>query len=211
MTRMRFTKVGLAGLALAVALLGAPASAEDRGEQLFSLCSQCHMENGHGNESFGAPSIAGLPAWYVTAQLEKFQSGARGGNPDDHTGLRMRPMSRWLKSEADNEAVAATIASLPPIRDVDTIGGDAAKGAASYAVCGSCHGAEGQGSEPQQAPPLVGQSDWYLLSTMQKFRAGIRGTNPADAAGQMMRPMSMILPDEQAVRDVIAYIMTLQQ
>lgn len=213
-------KVGLAGLVLA--LLAGPAAAEDRGEQLFALCGQCHMADGQGNPAIEAPAIAGLPAWYVTAQLVKFQTGARGGHPDDLSGLRMRPMSRWLedreagqkndaKTDENNQAVAAYVASLPPIHDVDTIGGDPAKGAASYAVCASCHGAEGQGSEPQFAPPLVGQSDWYLLSGLQKFKAGIRGTNPADATGAMMRPMAMILPDDQAMRDLVAYIMTLQK
>jgi cytochrome c553 len=209
MTRKRLIKVGLAGLVLA--LLAGPVAAEDRGEQLFALCSQCHMADGQGNPPIEAPAIAGLPAWYVTAQLVKFQTGARGGHPDDQSGLRMRPMSRWLTSDADNEAVAGYVASLPPLHDRDTIGGDPAKGAASYAVCASCHGAEGQGSEPQFAPPLVGQSDWYLLSGLQKFKAGIRGTNPADATGAMMRPMAMILPDDQAMRDVVAYIMTLQK
>lgn len=222
MTRKRFTKVGLAALALAVAVFAAPATAEDRGEQLFALCSQCHMANGQGDQSIESPSIAGLPAWYVEAQLVKFQTGVRGGHPDDLAGLRMRPMSRWLeereagqkndeKTAANNQAVAAFVASLPPIHDADTVGGDAEKGAASYAVCASCHGAAGEGSEPQFAPPLVGQSDWYLLSGLQKFKSGIRGTAPGDATGAMMRPMAMILADDQAMRDVVAYIMSLQK
>ena len=32
---------------------------------------------------------------------------------------------------------------------------------------------------------------------------------PGDASGALMRPMSMTLPDEQAMHDVIAYIKTL--
>ena len=50
-----------------------------------------------------------------------------------------------------------------------------------------------------------------LVEALEKYRAGVRGTNSGDIAGMRMRPMSMILPDEQAMKDVIAYIMTLDQ
>ena len=47
-----------------------PAAAQDaRGAELFGLCSQCHGEQGAGNQLALAPAIAGLPQWYVEAQL----------------------------------------------------------------------------------------------------------------------------------------------
>jgi cytochrome c oxidase subunit 2 len=47
------------------------------------------------------------------------------------------------------------------------------------------------------------------MTQLNKFRSGVRGGNPADVKGSLMRAMSMTLPDEQAMKDVIAYIMTL--
>ena len=44
---------------------------------------------------------------------------------------------------------------------------------------------------------------------LNKFKKGIRGTNPRDTTGATMRPMSMILADEQAMKNVVAHISTL--
>lgn len=39
----------------------------------------------------------------------------------------------------------------------------------------------------------------------------MRGTHQSDLTGMQMRPMSLTLPDDQAVRDVAAYIHTLRK
>ena len=90
-----------------------------------------------------------------------------------------------------------------------SVGGDATAGAGNYAVCTACHGPEGKGNEQLHAPPIAGQHDWYLVSQLKKFKAGIRGTNPKDITGGQMRPMSMTLADEQAMKNVVAHISTL--
>ena len=59
------------------------------------------------------------------------------------------------------------------------------------------------------SPRLDGASDWYLLSSLEKYKAGIRGGNPQNPNAVLMRGMAAQLPDEQAMKDVIAYIMTL--
>ncbi len=196
---------GLTGLAIA-----APALAEDgQGEALFNLCTQCHGNAGEGRQNLEAPAIAGLPEWYVTTQLNNFMSGARGTHFDDIQGMRMRPMSRSLTGEGDVEAVSAYVASLPIVTPARTLDGDAAKGQGMYALCASCHAIDGTGSEPQGGPPLIGQSDWYLLSQLKKYQAGIRGRDPRDTFGLMMQPMSLTLPTDESMKDVIAHIMTL--
>ena len=58
-------------------------------------------------------------------------------------------------------------------------------------------------------PPLANQDDWYLLSSLQRYKAGVRGSSPTDANGAVMRGMAAILEDEQAMKDVIAYITSL--
>ena len=87
--------------------------------------------------------------------------------------------------------------------------GDPERGKSLYTPCAACHGAQAEGLKALDAPSLTKVSDWYLLTQMQHFKAGIRGSNPNDITGQRMRPMSMVLVDDQAIKDVIAYVMTL--
>ena len=204
--------VGAAALTAA-----APALAEGgdlaRGEQLYELCTQCHGTNGEGKSETLAPAIAGLPVWYVETQLKNFKSGTRGLHAQDTGGLRMYPMSQWLRKDEDLVAVSAYIASMPPTDPAEEIEepGNATAGAGYYAVCSACHGAQGGGNQGMGAPPLVGMSDWYLYSSIQKYKSSIRGTGPGDALGAAMIGMVGTLPNDQAIRDVIAHIQTLEK
>ncbi len=180
------------------------------GKQLYASCDTCHGAEGLGRTDIAAPAIAGLPSWYVEAQLYKFRTGARGAHPDDLEGLRMRPMSRQMMDEGEIKAVSAYIGGLPAKKQPSTLqGADAAAGAAFYGTCLACHGPDGKGNVALKAPPIAGQHDWYLVSQLKKFKSGIRGTNPQDITGAQMRPMSMTLPDEQAMKNVVAHISTL--
>jgi len=38
----------------------------------------------------------------------------------------------------------------------------------------------------------------------------VRGTNPKDKEGRLMRPMARALGDEEAIRNVVAYVETLK-
>ncbi len=157
-----------------------------------------------------APTIAGLDEWYVQAQLTNFKSGLRGLHAEDTAGMRMYPMTLMLKDEADIAAVAGYVASLPPVSPAPELeGGDATKGASLYAPCAACHGADGSGNEQLNAPPLAGTSDWYIYESLKKYKAGIRGGNPKNTNAVMMRGMAMSLSDDQAIKDVVAHIMSL--
>jgi len=87
--------------------------------------------------------------------------------------------------------------------------GDAAVGAAQYAVCAACHGQQGEGMQALNAPKLAGQSAWYLRKQIENYKAGIRGTHPDDTYGKQMAPMAMTLANDQAIANVIAHIRTL--
>ena len=87
--------------------------------------------------------------------------------------------------------------------------GDAEQGKTYYAVCGSCHGASGEGMEALNAPKLAGQEAWYTVRQLQNFKNGVRGTDPKDTFGMQMAPMAMTLPSDQAIEDVAAYIESL--
>jgi len=176
-----------------------------------NYCVPCHGNTGSGNEGVGAPSIAGLPEWYVQGQLHKFRDGIRGTHVDDIFGMKMRPMAMSLASDTQVDAVAAHISMMPPQRQPDTLqGGDASRGAVTFVTCASCHGADASGNQALGAPPLHYADDWYLLRQLHNFQGGLRGANPKDATGATMRPMAMTLADEQAMKDVIAYIRSLE-
>ena len=201
-------------LAALVAALGCAARADEkvRGAELFQLCAQCHGANAGGSEMAKAPNISGLPEWFLVAQLKAFRSGIRGLHPDDPGGLRMAPMSQYLRDDADLNAVAQHIAHMPLVLAEPAVeGGNAQRGAALYTPCTACHGADGGGNQALNAPPLRGRSDWYLLLSLQKFKAGIRGGKADNPNAALMRGMAQILADEQAMKDVVAYIDSLSR
>jgi cytochrome c553 len=182
-----------------------------RGKQEFRTCVPCHGNHGGGNRELGAPAIAGLPGWYIAAELTKFQKGIRGAHPDDEEGARMRPMARTLYRAGDLEAVAAYIAAMPPVPQPNTItGADTAAGRTAYqGICTTCHGPDARGIPQLYAPPIVQETDWYLVKQLEKFRSGMRGSHPDDTTGAQMRAMSLTLADSAAVRDVVAFIRSL--
>jgi cytochrome c oxidase subunit 2 len=191
---------------------GEPRQGLARGAELYDTCQPCHGVRGDGNATVGAPAIAGLPRWYVEAQLEKFKQGIRGAHPDDVHGALMRPMARTLNHDGDVGSVAQYVATLPGTHAPATLqGGDATAGSARYnGVCVACHGPDGKGNEALSSPALVGQADWYMLHQLQKFKSGMRGAHPDDVTGSQMRAMSMTLENDQAMLDVIAFIRTLK-
>ena len=77
--------------------------------------------------------------------------------------------------------VAAFVGAMAPTNPAPTLtGGDAANGQNAYMACGSCHGQNGEGNEALTAPPLAGQSDWYLARSLEKYKAGMRGYDLAN-------------------------------
>lgn len=210
---MAFRTKLLIAAACAAFALAAPASAEDiaRGEVLYGLCTQCHGDAGQGSPLALAPAIGGLADWYVESQLQNFKKGVRGMHPDDLGGLRMYPMSLFLRSDEDIASVSAYVASLPTPPVETTVDGNATKGAEYYATCTQCHGANGGGNQQLNAPRLTGTSDWYLVESLKKYKAGIRGGNPGNANAVLMRGMSNMLVDDQAINDVVAHIVTLAE
>ncbi len=207
----RSTKSILLALSFLAALIsGTGLRADSRGEQLYRNCSICHGPDGQGIPLQLAPALTNLSEKYLVEQLKKFKSGIRGAHPDDHAGLRMLPMSQTLLTEEDMQAVASYIVSLgsSPI-DPTLEGGDPVKGQATYATCLACHGPDGKGNDLLNAPSLINQHDWYQLTQLKNFKSGVRGGNPQDITGAQMRPMSMLLADEQMMKDVLAYIHTL--
>ena len=86
---------------------------------------------------------------------------------------------------------------------------DQAHGKKLYQTCVACHGEKGQGNDSLNAPVLAGQKQWYVKRQLQNFVSGIRGKDPKDIYGLMMRPMALGLSGSTDIDDVVAYISTL--
>jgi cytochrome c oxidase subunit 2 len=176
------------------------------GRDLYRSCESCHGSSAEGNVTIDAPRLAGLPAWYVSSQLERFQQGLRGKHPDDAEGLRMRAMASQMLSKAEIDRVAEYIAGLtPPPKAPLALKGDASAGASFYAVCAACHGPKGEGIQQMNAPPIAAFEDWYVARQLRKFQTGVRGRITEDPIGLQMSGMAMTVPPD-AVDNVAAYV-----
>ena len=129
----------------------------------------------------------------------------------DVYGSQMRPMSMTLADDNAIKNVVAYIQTLPVAKPQPTLDGDAAQGKSLYMVCATCHGQKAEGNVALNAPRLNNQHDWYLLRQLQNFKAGIRGKHPQDTYGMQMQAMSNTLADDAAMKNVIAYILSLDQ
>ena len=104
----------------------------------------------------------------------------------------------------------AWVASQPTFAELQAKApGDPALGAASYAVCSACHGAQAEGLALSNAPKLSGQDPIYLKRQLQNYKAGLRGTHEDDVNGRIMAPMAATLVTDAMIDNVIAYIGTL--
>lgn len=193
-------------------LLAVPAFAEDDPvipPDHLVYCTVCHGIQLRGNRAVEAPRLSGMESWYVERQLEAFKAGWRGAHPDDNPGLEMRPMAVALSEDGVEDAVAyvsGVDSEPPPV----TVAGDAERGRALYSSCAACHGDDAEGNEPLGGPALTVTNDWYLVRQLENYRNGARGRHPDDAFGAQMRAAAMLLPDSQAIRDVVSYLNTLQ-
>ena len=88
--------------------------------------------------------------------------------------------------------------------------GDPEKGKTFYAVCVACHGQDGAGNKALNAPRIAGQEIWYIERQLKNYKSGIRGANNKDIYGMQMRPMSMTLPNDEAIANVSAYVNSLK-
>jgi cytochrome c oxidase subunit II len=181
------------------------------GQALYAVCSACHGAQGEGNKALNAPKLSGQAEWYLSRQLMNFKQGARGVKDQDINGKVMAPMVANLSATTDITNVSAYIRTLPDTPVVQTIQGNLSKGKDLYnSTCAACHGLNGVGVESTKAPRLQNMSDWYLVTQLNNFSSGVRGTHPKDLYGQQMSSVASFLTQEQTINDLVAYIGTLK-
>ena len=203
----------VAGVVFLASSLRAAEPSPAMGVVLFkNLCVQCHGAQGEGSATLRAPSIAGLPAWYVRAQVLNFKAGRRGTEAHEPQALVMAATAKVLQDE-HVEALAKFIEGLKPVlpaaERVPSAGALAAGRLLYEERCMECHRYNGTGEVVFGSAPLLGLQEWYLLGQLRKFKSGQRGAVPGDANGAKMVAAARYIESEEALLAVIAYIMTL--
>lgn len=92
------------GCTLISALLNTSVQAETF-HQDAQYCLVCHGSNAQGNEAISAPNLAILPDWYLSAQLQAFQSGWRGHQTTDAYSKEMMAVAKSMSPEDIKRAI----------------------------------------------------------------------------------------------------------
>lgn len=167
-------------------------------ERVAQVCAACHGADGN-SVSPANPTLAGMPAEYITQQLEHFKAGIRA-NPimqgmaaplssDDMKALGLYFSQQKAKPQAAKDAALAQ-AGQKLYR-----GGDASHG---IPACAACHAPNGTGI-PKNYPRLAGQHADYTIAQLKAFRAGERGNDKdgKDRNGRVMTAIAAKLSDSQ--------------
>jgi cytochrome c553 len=184
------------------------------GKVLFEqVCSACHGMDGGGKAELKSPAIASLPEYYAKNQIASFREGRRGHHPEDTQSFLMGSIAKQLTA-AQAEAVITHLTKMPrtiPAEiEKDSKDADLANGMMLFQErCMECHRYNASGEIAFASPPLIGQQAWYLTEQIHKFKDGRRGTVKGDVNGAKMVLSSNFIEDKQTLRDIVAYIVSL--
>jgi len=139
-----------------------------QGEEVYEVCSGCHLASGIGRPDGTLPVVAGQH----TAVLIKQMVDIRSGHRDNPT---MYPFAQSMTAQemADSAAYMHTLKLSP--KNGKGSGKTVKQGKALYEKdCKSCHGANGEGNEAKFIPMLSGQHFKYMQRQLGEMRAGKR-------------------------------------
>tara|TARA_R110000850_G_scaffold64695_10_gene145068 strand:+ start:1017 stop:1673 length:657 start_codon:yes stop_codon:yes gene_type:complete len=162
------------------------------------VCMACHGDKGQGNEELLSPSIAGLPAWYIEEQYQKFREGKRGAHQDDTQGQQMRAIALSL-TEAQIKQASKTVSEFPVIlTEMPPEEANLLKGRRLFAnECMACHRYNGKGEVVFHSAPLISLNRSYIRRQLENYHSGKRGAEPDDIYGNKMVDVSSRLGDEE--------------
>jgi cytochrome c553 len=141
------------------------------------------------------PAVLGSAAALVFA-LSASVAMAQGAQPK--TATPATASSAVKPTAAATVAAPAAVAATGAPANAEAVvkPGDATAGQGKAAVCGACHGLDGNSSDPQY-PKLAGQNEAYIVRQLTDFKSGKR-QNPIMLG--MATPLS-----EQDMHDIGAY------
>ena len=176
----------------------------------FFSCAVCHGAHAEGNEALLTPRLAGQRPEYLRLQIDSFQKEWRGADVQDVQGKLMSDAIRSLSPE-QLEAALAYVESLPAgPRPALRLEGNLKRGEYLYRrTCAICHGDAGEGAVAEaRAPRLNIQHPGYVERQLIHFRSRLRGFHPDDELGNAMSFYAQGLPDDEAIRDIVAWLAT---
>ncbi len=154
----------------ALELVGDP----ENGEEIYEICSACHLPSGAGRPDGTFPQLAGQHSTVLIKQMADIRLGLRD-NPI------MYPFAKTMTDSRELADVSAYIQTLPiPGDNGRGPGTNLERGKELYdANCVSCHGDYGEGAEKEFYPVLAGQHYKYMLRQITDIRDGRRrNANP---------------------------------
>ncbi len=180
--------------------MAAAAGNPEAGATKSAVCAACHGANGNSvNPEW--PSLAGLGADYIVAQLTNFKEGKRANpimmpnamalSPED-----MADLAAYFNSQ-HNTGLEADPATAPAGQKLFRAG-DKARG---IPACMACHGPAGRGNEAAKFPALRGQHSVYTVKQLQDYASGARPTGPN---GIMQTIAKKLTADD--MRNVASYL-----
>jgi cytochrome c553 len=191
-------------LAVAGALLGAPALAADAPVQVpdtlaqrLQPCMACHGAQGRASREGYLPRIAGKPAGYLYQQLLHFRDGRR----QNATMARLlaQQTDAYLREMAGHFAAldlphAPAVPSPAPAAllargQALATQGDAAR---QLPACSACHGLRLTGLQPA-VPGLLGLPRDYLIGQLGAWQTGQRHAIAPDCMAQIAKRLT---PDD---------------
>jgi cytochrome c553 len=180
-----------AGVCLALGTHGAQAAGDAAaGKTKFYACGGCHAIEGYHNAvpSFPVPRLGGQHPEVIVSALKSYANGERKHNSMEGNATGM--------SEQDLQDIAAYIAQDQRSGASTAVTGNAAAGKDKAAICGSCHGEDGN-STITSNPRLAGQHQGYLMKALTDYKSGAR-------KNAIMTGMVQSLSEED-IKDIAAF------
>jgi cytochrome c553 len=165
---------------------------------IFQACVACHGAGGVSSTPL-TPSLAGQPAFYVTAQLAQFVAGKRRSDV-------MGPMAGTIAA-GDVRELAEAIEQLAPPPAAPAMNPsryERGKAVVAREHCDSCHQPDFSGIE--NAPRLAHQREDYLVKALTDFRQGSR-----IGYGEPVMPVVAAALSEAEIADLAHYLSHFRQ
>jgi len=194
-------------LVLVAVLLGsvfhaATGSAGDaaKGAAKAVVCAACHGANGNSaNPEW--PSLAGLGADYIAAQLNSFKEGKRANPVMMPNAMALTPEDMADLGAYFNGMTNTGLEADPTYWEAGQKlfrAGDAARG---IPACMACHGPAARGNDASKFPALRGQHSVYAIKQLQDYASGARKTGPNDIMQSIAKKLTA-----DDMRNVASYL-----
>ena len=162
------------------------------------VCAACHGVDGN-SPTPANPSLAALPAEYISLQLAHFKTGIRAnaimlGMSAALTEADMKALGTYYSQQKPKGLAAKDAALVDAGRSLYRTGDTAA----GIPACSACHGPAGAGI-PKSYPRLAGQHGDYTVAQLKAFRTGERGADKGgkDLNGRIMATIAARMTDAQ--------------